>query len=286
MVKKNEYCREELESFKEMFSMTTNHLKNIQKELKQKNESIAQSVAYAQKIQEQMVPAIEVNGCSLKDIYYYLKQRDSIGGDFIYISENEEWILFGLMDCTGHGIPGALLSMMGYNFLNDIVINDKYYMPNKILEELDQRFRNYFSLNKSTEPLQDGMDGIICGFHKQKKILYYSMAGRPLWYKQDNLWKKHRPDRNSIGGLRKSNFTLHELNLKNGLEFFIFSDGLSDQFGGPKNKKFLAKRIMDHLKSMQHYSLSEKGEKLSATIENWKQDYEQTDDISFLSVLL
>ena len=89
----------------------------------------------------------------------------------------------------------------------------------------------------------------------------------------------HSDDRGTV-------FFTNELNLKNGLEFFIFSDGLSDQFGGPKNKKFLAKRIMDHLKSMQHYSLSEKGEKLSATIENWKQDYEQTDDISFLSVLL
>lgn len=280
------YYKEQLESLKEMFAMSTNHLQRLQSELEEKNKSISQSVDYAEKIQSQMVPSIKTRNCQLKDVFYYLRQRDKIGGDFIYLSENENSIVFGLMDCTGHGIPGALLSMMGFNFINEIVHKNIHWLPNKILEELDKRFHQYFSQNQEAEVLRDGMDGILCSFKKAEKKLHYSMAGRPFWFQQNGAWQKHRPDRNSIGGSRYSSFKSHTLDINDGLEVFLFSDGLSDQFGGENDKKFLTKRILKHLEETSDIDLSKKGKVLAQKIEKWKGNNDQTDDISYLSVEL
>lgn len=277
-----EYYKEQLSSMKQMFSMTTKHLQAVQDELKEKNNNIAQSVAYAQKIQSQMLPSFEPN--VFKESFGIVKQRDSIGGDFIYYAVVRNKVVFGLMDCTGHGIPGALLSMMGYNFINNIIQDKNFLSPSKLLREIDKRFNHYFSHHADEKVMRDGMDGIMCIYDPEKKKINYAMAGRPFWYKQDGNWSKHRPDRFSIGGSQRSAFTEHELDCSSETEVFLFSDGLSDQFGGENDKKFLTKRILQFLREHDDLCVQERGNKLNQTIENWMGNNKQTDDIAYLLI--
>ena len=274
------YYKEQLSSIKQMFSMTTKHLQEVQDELKEKNNNISQSVAYAQKIQSQMLPSFTPK--VFQETYGFVKQRDLIGGDFIYYSTSQDKVIFGLMDCTGHGVPGALLSMMGYNFINDIIHSKHILEPAALLKELDRKFHHYFSHHADEKVMRDGMDGVICTFDQKTKILHYSMAGRPLWFKQNGVWEKHRPDRNSIGGAFNASFVEHQLDCTHPTEVFVFSDGLSDQFGGENDKKFLTKRILQHLKKYDSLNVQGIAEKLNQTIEEWMGDNNQTDDIAYL----
>jgi serine phosphatase RsbU (regulator of sigma subunit) len=276
------YYKEQLNSIKQMFSMTTKHLQEVQDELKEKNNNISQSVAYAQKIQSQMLPTFAPK--VFQETYGIVKQRDLIGGDFIYYSTLKDKVIFGLMDCTGHGVPGALLSMMGYNFINDSVHSKQILNPAELLKEIDRKFHHYFSHHADEKVMRDGMDGIMCVYNQQTNTLHYSMAGRPFWSKQNGRWEKHRPDRNSIGGAFSSAFVEHEVKCDETTEVFLFSDGLSDQFGGENDKKFLTKRIMQHLKKHDKLRVQEKAKKLNQTIEEWMGDNKQTDDIAYLLI--
>lgn len=278
------YYKEQFASFKSMFAMTTKHLQKVQKELKEANDAMAQSVAYAEKIQAQMLPKWNPDDDIVKEHYMFIQKRDIIGGDFLYVKHLESVLVFGLMDCTGHGIPGSLLSMMGYNFLNDIILHKNVLAPDIALKLLDERIHEYFQSEKNSKVMNDGMDGILCVYDKESKQMHYAMAGRPLWIKQNNTWEKIRPDQNAIGGSLSKTFVKHTINLEANDEVFIFSDGLSDQFGGSRNKKFLTKRILQHLLSNEELNIKEKGEKLKNEIIKWKGKNEQTDDISYLSI--
>lgn len=277
------YLKEQLSSLKQMFTMTTNHLQILQEQLASKNNAINESVAYAENIQNQLLPTKKMGRCLFSEFEYEIWQRDKIGGDFIYLLEVENKVIVALMDCTGHGIPGALLSMLGYNFLNDLILQDKLFQPHHILDKLDLRFQTFFASAKESS-IKDGMDGIICVYDKAKSELCYSMAGRPLWYKQNNSWEKHRPDQNSIGGMQKKSFVRHQLNVAENDELFLFSDGLADQFGGPRNKKFLTKRLLEQLKNDKSLTLRNRNKNLNQKMKEWQGKEEQTDDISYLAI--
>lgn len=166
-----QYYKEQLESFKDMFAMTTRHLQRTQNELKEANEAIAQSVSYANRIQSQIIPKLELDNQFFNDFYFFLSQRDNIGGDFLFAKKVENTIVFGLMDCTGHGIPGALLSIMGFNFLNDIVQYNKITSPEIALKKLDEKVHAFFETKNRKKLMQDGMDGILCSYNLENKEL-------------------------------------------------------------------------------------------------------------------
>lgn len=273
-----------------MFSRTTEHMQKLQDELKiakdkleATNLSLNQSITYAEKIQNHLIP-IKYSNCAFSEIHYSVIQRDQIGGDFVFIYEDEKRIYFAIMDCTGHGIPGALLTMMGYNFLNEIIISNDQLAANEILKQLDKKFQYFFSIKQGRDQIRDGMDGVLCIYDLTSKKLQYSMAGRPFWAKIKGQWFKQRPDRNSIGGHTISDFELHKVDVNKGDEIFLFSDGLTDQFGGENNKKFLTKRLFAHLNDDNFINLKDKTNSLLQKLEEWQGDEEQTDDIAYIAI--
>jgi len=280
------FYKEQLDSLKDMMSRTTSYMEMLQSELKKKNREIEQSVNYAQNIQHNLLPKSTVFKSQFKEYFYDVRQRDIIGGDMIYAKQVGDEFIFALMDCTGHGIPGALLSMLGYTFLDRLINSANSNSPSLILKALDLQFKKFFSQSPSERTLTDGMDGILCCYHKRSKILKYSLAGRPLWYHHNGEWHRQRPAKSSIGGSRNKGFETICLSLDDGDEIFIFSDGLTDQFGGPHDKKFLTKRALNCLINQKKLNLTDRFQNLVEEVFEWKGKTEQTDDISLLALKL
>jgi serine phosphatase RsbU (regulator of sigma subunit) len=202
----------------------------------------------------------------------------------IYGKQKNDVLYFGLMDCTGHGIPGALISIMGYTFLEEILSQSEYLKPSEVCSELDGKILNLFRENKNSDMLLDGMDGVFCSFDLNTKKLTFACAGRPIWYCKNQTWKEVKSKGLSIGGDRKSHFVNEEVFLKDGDEIFLFSDGLTDQFGGEKDKKFLPKRVSKIIKDKKLLSLETRLSQLKNEHLDWKSQTFQTDDVAFLGL--
>ncbi len=285
------YYKEMVAALKDMLHRTTTHLQSIQTkleitngELRRINQEHLQSINYAEGIQRNLLPDKSAFDDYFTESFAFVKQREAIGGDMIFARTLGEYLVFGLMDCTGHGIPAALISMMGYTFLHRILHPKNAFSPGTIINELDTQFREFFRAKGSEKLTMDGMDGILCAYHRPGRLLKYTMAGRPLWYKSNGEWERIRPDRNSIGGSVIRSFKCKTLELKENDELFLFSDGLPDQFGGPKDKKFLTKRIQNILEDNPVETLTQKIEKLKSELDQWQGKESQTDDISFLAL--
>lgn len=279
------FYKEQLSSFKDMMQRTVQYLEETQAELKKTNKELAQSISYAQKIQQNLLPENQIFEHNFSEHSIFVKQRNEIGGDMVIGKEFEKSICFGLMDCTGHGIPGALISMIGHTFFNDSANESNQMNPAQILEKINVKFRSFFHQENSSQFLYDSMDGILCSFNKETKELIYSTAGRPLWIKQKE-WKVIKSGRITIGGIQKDSFKNCSIQLEKMDELFLFSDGIQDQFGGIKDKKFMSKRIYEILSDSKLGTLVNRTEKLKEELFKWQGKNEQTDDISLLAIKL
>ncbi len=289
MINKEKYYQEQLDSMRDMMDRTTSYMEDLQQELKEAKKSLEErhvqiinSINYASKIQKQLLPDESIFEKYFSDHYWFISQRDTIGGDFIFVKEIEGVVFFGLFDCTGHGIPGALLSIMGHQLINEIFESKNDLTTSKVADSLNQLFTTFFA-NESK--LNDGMDGVICRYDPSNHLFSYTSAGRPVWMKRNGEWLKLSNSRSSIGAMPKNNVYHSEgFSLVDNDEMFIFSDGLPDQFGGPRNKKFLPKRIMSVLNNEKHVQLSDRLANLETVHKMWYSDTDQTDDISFVGV--
>ncbi|MGM0480218.1 MAG: PP2C family protein-serine/threonine phosphatase [Bacteroidota bacterium] len=290
MINKEKYYQEQLDAMRDMMERTTAYMEGLQEELKQAKRSLEErhnevlsSVNYAAKIQKQLLPDNALFDKHFSDYYWYIDQRDTIGGDFIFVKEVGDIVFFGLFDCTGHGIPGALLSIMGHQLIDDILKNKSRPTTQQVADALNELFLNFFTSENAE--LKDGMDGIICAYDASRNNFSYTSAGRPLWMKRDGEWLKLPKSRASIGTREPHrSFKTKDFLLVDNDEIFIFSDGLSDQFGGDHNKKFLPRRIMNSLAKAKHDKLSDRLANLETFHKMWQMDTDQTDDISFLGV--
>jgi serine phosphatase RsbU (regulator of sigma subunit) len=187
-----------------------------------------------------------------------------------------------VVDCTGHGVPGAFMSIIGYTQLNEIVSDQKITDPGVILRELDKRVRIALNQNNPHEKnSKDGMElGILSVNYEQQKI-EYAGAMRPLYYTCDSKLKIVKGDKFSIGGIsrHKKEFTTHRIPFETGDCFYLFSDGYPDQFGGPKGKKFMTRNVGQMNEKIAHLPMSEQGTIVKKAILDWMKNEEQIDDI-------
>lgn len=288
-----EYYKEQLSSLKDMMQRSTSYMQKLQsdlsdakEEIENTHQEIVESVNYAKGIQDRLIPEERVFENYFSQARFYLSQQGTIGGDLIYAREREGSIYFGLMDCTGHGVPGALISMMGYSFLDEIVKYGSKKTSGEVMELLNSHFVEFFKSRKNEPKRHDGMDGIFFHFMPAENLLCYSMVGRPLWLKTAEGWEYIKSDRLSIGGGYTGEFKCHSRTLNPGDELFIFSDGLPDQFGGTRNKKFLSKRVKEVLYKTENLPISQKVDKMVNELTKWKNGFEQTDDVSFMGLKL
>jgi serine phosphatase RsbU (regulator of sigma subunit) len=264
----------------------------VNKKLDLQNKNIKSSINYAKRIQEAMLPKKELQEKYLKESFILFKPRDVVSGDFYWLSPLKSGssdhgdLAFGAIDCTGHGVPGAFMSMIGINSLNSIV-NRGITESNRILDALHLEIRN--ALQQEVTGNNDGMDAALCIYKKPQGILEFSGAKNPLVYIQNNEVFQIKGDIHPIGGSKSKheiNFKKHQVQINQPTMVYLFTDGFRDQFGGEENQKFMSKRFTKLLLEIHQLPLEEQHKKLDSVFEDWRGKNDQTDDVLILGVRL
>ncbi len=254
-------------------------------ELEQKNRNILDNLHYAQRIQSAILPEIGLIYQTLTDSFIFYRPKDIVSGDFYTFSQKEGKVVIAAADCTGHGVTGAFLSMIGVSLMNQLVNERGYTQPAEILNHLNSGIVN--ALQQNTSDLSDGMDIAICTFDLNKRQLEFAGANRPLYLIRNGKFEEVKADKLAIGGFRlKPNalFTNHQMELEQGDIIYLFTDGFADQFGGESGKKMLSKRLRELLISMQAMSMREQEIRLSGFFDEWKGTNEQVDDVLLIGI--
>ena len=254
------------------------------KKIEEQNKNIRSSINYAKRIQEAMLPKPERFPTVLKDSFIYFKPRDTVSGDFYWMSEtknsNGDNVAFAAVDCTGHGVPGAFMSMIGMKALNGL-ISRGIAETNSVLDSLDLEIRT--ALRQEVSGNNDGMDIALCIYREKEKILEYSGAKSPLVYIQDHELMKIKGDTHSIGGRKKDGgeikFKKHRIKIDKPTVIYLFSDGYKDQFGGKENTKFLTRKFNNLLLQIHELPMDEQKNILEIAFQEWKGEVGQTDDV-------
>jgi len=247
---------------------------------------ITDSIEYAQRIQRALLPSLELFTDRIENFVLY-KPRDIVSGDFYWVNMLEDKHVIITADCTGHGVPGAFMSMLGVTMLNDIVNNKKILSPEQILMEL--RAMIIHSLKQAhaenVSGVKDGMDMTVCVIDYKKDKLYYAGANNPLYHIRKGELTQYKADKMPVAVHDvMEDFSLNEIDLEKGDTFYTFSDGYADQFGGPNQKKFLSKNFRTVLLEIQDMTMYEQGIKLNDIFEEYKKDVEQVDDVLVIGV--
>ena len=244
---------------------------------------ITDSIEYAKRIQTAILPSLELFSDKIKHFVLY-KPRDIVSGDFYWVNEIDKKQIIIAADCTGHGVPGAFMSMLGISLLNEIVTAKKILEPDQILDELRQQI--ILSLQqKGTNHVKDGMDMTVCNLDIDSGKLKFAGANNPLYLVRDSELKVYKPDRMPVSVHdRMEPFTINEINLQKNDRIYMFSDGYVDQFGGPKQKKFLSKNFKNLILETKNMSMYEQGAKLNEVFEEWRKDIEQVDDVVVIGI--
>ncbi len=287
--------------------------------IEKKNEDITASINYAKRIQNSMLPSIDTIYKALPESFVFFRPREIISGDFYWFAEitgrkleigslkiehlhaqhapvTTSKIILVAADCTGHGVPGALMSMLGDSLLNQIVYDKEIYAPDLILAELHKGIQKV--LHQGATENKDGMDVSICTIDIDRRVLEFAGASNPLVYIQPDIADMPqihhiKGDRMHIGGgtarNRNMNFHKHTIRLDKPTTFYIFSDGFQDQFGQEESdtepRKFLPKRFRDLLYCIHHLDMKQQQEMLQLTLQDWKgKKHKQTDDILVIGV--
>jgi serine phosphatase RsbU (regulator of sigma subunit) len=265
----------------------TDIIKGMNEILQEKNKNITDSISYALHIQKALSPPIEQLEGVLKDYFILNKPKDIISGDFFWYKQFGNLLYVAVADCTGHGVPGAFMSVLGISMLNEIVREHYFYPPNMVLNELRRKTIKSLNQGASLFTNKDGMDIAICIINFENLSLQYSGAHIPLFLMRRNYSTgkyeliKRSPDRIPVGYHpdEKARFTNHCLDLQEGDRIILFSDGFVSQFGGSEDKTFKIGRFRNELIEIQKYPMNEQAAHLSKILEEWKGDQEQADDI-------
>ncbi len=260
-------------------------LEKQRQELEELYNDVTDSIRYAKRLQESILPPEDHIRKLIPDNFVLFLPKDIVSGDFYWFEETNKKTLFAAVDCTGHGVPGAFMSLVGANALKQCVGRDQLNSPALILDNLNKL--SLEALNKSKDDLVgDGMDIAICAISEDRKTLEYAGANNPLYHIRDGELTKIKADKFAIGAFNheEHNYTSHTMDLKPGDQLYIFSDGYADQFGGEKDKKFMYKRFRETLLANCHLSLDEQREQLYSVIQSWKGPNEQVDDILVIGV--
>lgn len=263
----------------------TLELNNKSKELELKNREITDSIVYAQRIQNAILPDVNKIASVFNDSFILFLPKDIVSGDFYAFFLKDDRAIIVAADCTGHGVAGAFMSMIGSSLLNRIIIEKGITQPSIILDQLHVAVIE--SLRQTESESNDGMDVSICSFNLKENKLEYAGANRPLWLIRNNELEIIKADKFPIGGtqiFRTTNYTNHSLELKPSDAIYISTDGYADQFGGENFKKIMTAKFKELLLSIQHLSMTEQKISLHDFFNNWKGANEQVDDVLVIGI--
>jgi len=245
---------------------------------------ITDSIEYARRIQTALMPSLELFSDRLEHFVLY-KPLAIVSGDFYWVSSRVNSQVIISADCTGHGVPGAFMSMLGVTLLNEIVNGKNILMPDQVIENLRQGVIKSLNQVADQDSIKDGMDLSVCVVDFDKDILWFSGANNPLFLVRDSELIHYRADKMHASVYYKMQpFTLHRIDLRKGDAFYIFSDGYADQFGGPHQKKFMSVKLKETLVALSALPMLKQGERLNEIFEEWRGNNPQLDDVTFIGV--
>lgn len=277
----------ELEQQKEEISTQAESLRGANAQIQKKNRSIISSINYAKRIQDAVLPDESTLKQLLPESFVYYAPRDIVSGDFYWVEKIGHYTLIAAADCTGHGVPGALMSILGINAFRNILIQDRILMPDQILNLLDARIRDVLRQNESN--VNDGMDIALCVWDEKNRKLHFSGAKNPLVRIRKGKMKVFRADRAPIGGMlieHKHPFTQYEIDVEPDDQFYMYSDGYQDQFGGKNDRKLLSKNFRKLLLKNASLPLAVQKQQLAEFMQDWIGSGRQIDDIMVIGFRL
>ncbi len=280
MLQNQEFLQKELD-------LRTREVVEQNKELEVINKDITDSILYAKNIQRAMLPHSTTLSSAFAESFVFLKPRDIVSGDFYWVEKFQSKILIACGDCTGHGVPGAFMSLIGIVLLKDVSRNPDVWSPSTLLSSLDRELTGMLRGESTDFSVQDGMDISIVEYDFDTQILRTASARRPIIVYQDGQMIELKGDRHSIGGDsfgETKEFQLSEIQLKKGDVFYQFSDGITDQFGGPNGKKLKKSGVLQILDSIQNMSLEAQRKTIHQKFFQWKGHHDQIDDVIMLGV--
>lgn len=274
-------------------------VKERTKKIEEQKNKITDSISYAKRIQQSMLPSEKIIRRYFPDSFIFYRPKDIVSGDFYWFAqpETDEWgkpsskVFIAAADCTGHGVPGAFMSMIGNTLLNEIVNSKKIFEPAKILGELNKGVIESLNQRSTDDDVQnDGMDITLCLIDKERHEIQIACANHVLFISSDDKIDIIEGDIYSIGGmfsvLQNPTYTNHIIPIKSNTSIYMFSDGFQDQFGGDDNQKYMLSRLKDFLLTHRNLPMDKQMEKLQLEYENWKGDNRQIDDILVMGIKL
>jgi serine phosphatase RsbU (regulator of sigma subunit) len=250
-----------------------------------KNTQITDSINYASRIQSSMLNKHEGLQKYIPQSFIFFQPKQVVSGDFYWYAEIDKKIIVAAVDCTGHGVPGAFMSLIGSNLMNSIVEQQRVTSPAEILKRLHSGVNK--ALNQTLTDNKDGMDAAICTIDKEKKSLLFSGAHNPLVLINNGEMNFFKGSRQSVGGKEEQkSFDEIEIPFQAGARFYLYSDGYEDQFGGKDDRKFTSKKFKELLFEIHTKPMDEQGELIKKTINAWKEGYKQIDDILVMGGLI
>jgi len=258
-------------------------------ELASKNKDITDSIRYAKRIQQAILPPDELIEKFIPDSFVLFKPKDIVSGDFYWIDKLDDTVFFSAIDCTGHGVPGAFMSIIGYNSLDKIINELRLTQPAEILDELNRNVSDILRQKGDDNTVKDGMDMALVSIDYKNLKVGYAGANNPLYIFRDGELIETKADKFAIGSFisgEKKGFKNHEFDLKKGDVIYLFSDGFPDQFGGPKGKKYMYKSFKGFLKSIHLKPMNEQHDLLEKEFISWIGPYEQIDDVIIMGTRL
>ena len=283
-------ANEELTQLNDEISTQKEEIETQRDHLFNQNEAITSSINYAQRIQSAVLPPEEYFHEILNDVFILFRPRDIVSGDFYWIKQVNQYVILAAADCTGHGVPGAFMSMLGISFLNEIVNRREITQANQVLNELRKQIRNSLRQHGQPEEAKDGMDMALCVIDEKNKVLQYSGANSPLYLIRDTNGTpeltEYKADRMPLGYYqgRFKTFTNADIQLEFGDVLYLFSDGFIDQKGGKDGKKFLSKNFKKLLLEIHQEPMREQKKILDKTLTDWMGGASQIDDILVIGV--
>jgi len=276
----------------------TNRLFGVRKKLKEKTKALdmaehlishlelrdkdmTDSLIYAQRIQEALLPSEDFFRNYFPDSFVYFKPKDIVSGDFYWVGEKGDKIFVAAADCTGHGVPGALMSVIGLDIITKTILEANIENPSAVLAVMNKDLEKMFSREKNIGTIiRDGMDLGLCIIDRKRKKIEYAGAFFPLYLVRDNTLTEIKGDKFIIGMNPKGlGYTTHEIDIKVDDIIYIFSDGYVDQFGGTENKKFMYRRFRYLLLQIHRFSFKDQKSILEENMRSWMMDNSQVDDI-------
>lgn len=251
--------------------------------VEEKNKEILDSITYAKRLQDAILPPLNLIKKYLPDSFILYRPKDIVAGDFYWMEKAGDLILIAAADCTGHGVPGALVSVICSDNLTRTVKELHITKPGKILDKVRELILEKFE--RSEGEIKDGMDISLCTINVNTREVLWSGANNPLWYISKGIMNEITADKQPIGRHEKPlPFTTHTLNLNKGDCLYLFTDGYADQFGGPKGKKFKYKQFQEKLVEIASLPMEEQKTLLDEAINNWKGQLEQVDDVLIMGI--